>query len=156
MDKSLQSVLVIEDDMSTRDMISRLLSGEGYTVKLAANGWEALLALEGHVDVVLLDIMLPGMDGYGFLRSLRHQAGNNRMPVVVFTALDEQEVREKVRKFGVEDVIGKGEHLFPQLKAAMKRHLARFEKGPPGDPAPQPGTMVRPFLDEYMKGLGER
>jgi CheY-like chemotaxis protein len=114
------TILIIEDDLDTRDVMSRLLSAEGYNVRLAANGWEGLVALENPPQVVLLDIMLPGMDGYTFLRSLRAQRTYQQIPVIVVTGKDLAEVVPKVREHGVAHVIAKNDSVFPKLKAAIR------------------------------------
>ena len=116
-------ILLVEDDADTCEMIVKVLSAEGYGVRTAANGWEGLLAIETPPALILLDIMLPGMDGLVFLRSLRNTHQFEHVPVIVVTALDVQDITEKVRPFGVKEVVSKGETLFPQLKAAIKRHL---------------------------------
>lgn len=55
----LKTILLIEDDNDTRDLLSRMLSAEGYAVRVAANGWEGLTAMEAYADLIILDIMLP-------------------------------------------------------------------------------------------------
>lgn len=94
-------------------------AGERYSTRIAANGWEALLAVETPPSLILLDIMLPGMDGFMFLNSLRGQRTHQAIPVVVLTAMDVAEVVSKVRPHGVEHVISKGDNVFPQLKTAI-------------------------------------
>jgi CheY-like chemotaxis protein len=147
-----ETILIVEDDMDARDLMARVLSAEGYGVRLAANGWEGLLAIESPPDLILLDIMLPGMDGIVFLRSLRNTHQFERVPVVVVTALDVADVVEKVRPYGVEQILSKGDKLFPQLKSAVKRHLARPAHTNHVD-LPDPGTTVRPYLELYFKLL---
>ena len=152
MAKPAPTILIVEDDIDTRDMLGRLLTAEGYGVRLASNGWEALLALDNPPHLILLDIMLPGMDGYAFLRSMRGQQTYQGIPVVVLTALDAGEVAAKVRPHGVEHVISKGDSVFPRLKATIRNVL-----GQPKPHArvnlPEPGSMVRPYLDVYLKTL---
>ena len=146
------SVLIIEDDLDTRDVLGRLLTAEGYSVRLAANGWEGLLALDNPPQLILLDIMLPGMDGYMFLNSLRGQRTYQGIPVIVVTAKDVAEVEPRVRPHGVAHVIAKNDSVFPKLKAAMRivlnqpRPHARVN-------LPEPGSLVRPYLDAYLKML---
>ena len=146
------SVLIIEDDLDTRDIMGRLLTAEGYAVRLASNGWEGLIALDPPPHVILLDIMLPGMDGYAFLKSLRGQRTYQSIPVIVVTAKDVAEVEPRVRPHGVEHVIAKNDRVFPKLKAVMKTTLTRPKPHArvnlPG------GSAIRPFLDLYGKMLG--
>lgn len=83
-------LLVIEDEDVTRSVLSRLLERDGWTVACAANGFDGLKALEEvRPDLVLLDLMMPGMDGFEFIRMLRttEQPGKH-LPLVVVTAKD--------------------------------------------------------------------
>ena len=146
------TVLLIEDDTDTRDLLARVLSGEGFCVRLAANGWEGLLAVENPPDLILLDIMLPGMDGVSFLRSLRNTHGYDRVPVVVVTALDMDEIAPKVQPYGVEQIISKGDNLLGQLKTTLRRTLARPPRPNHVDP-PGPDSSIRPCLELYFKML---
>src|SRR5688572_6510824 len=127
MAKPAPSILIVEDDMDTRDMLARLLTGEGYSVRICANGWEALLAVENPPDLILLDMMLPGMDGASFLKSLRGQKDGRAVPVVVLTALDVSEVTAKVQGLGVLHILPKHGNLFPLLKDTLKRVLPKPE-----------------------------
>jgi CheY-like chemotaxis protein len=84
-------VLLVEDDDSIREGMVEVVEGEGYTVASAANGHEALRWLEGAPDapaVILLDLMMPGMNGVEFLEHLRALADESKRetPVIVLTA----------------------------------------------------------------------
>ena len=134
-------------------MLARVLSGEGYAVKVAANGWEGLLAAENPApDLILLDIMLPGMDGVSFMRSLRNTAALANVPVIVVTALDVADVERKMRDYNVAQIISKNDSLFPKLKAALKRTL---EQPRPINRVelPRQRELIRPYLDLYFKML---
>ena len=145
------TILLIEDDLDTRDMLARVLSGEGYAVKVAANGWEGLLAAENPPpDLILLDIMLPGMDGVSFMRSLRNTAALRNVPVIVVTALDVADVEQKMRSYNVAQIISKNDSLFPKLKAALKRTLEQPRPTNRVELPPQ-GELLRPYLDLYFK-----
>ena len=78
-------ILVVDDDKSTRLLMQAILEAERYTVTLAANGLEALRALEEkHIDLIVLDVMMPQMDGYEFTRTLR--AGQSDLPILMVSA----------------------------------------------------------------------
>jgi DNA-binding response OmpR family regulator len=150
-----RTILIIEDDADTCDLVGRLLTMQGYSVRLASNGWEGLLALEDRVDLILLDMMLPGMDGLTFLKSLRGQKMGQLIPVVMMTAMDREEVLAKVRPFGVTEVLQKGGDLMRQLKHVLSRHVGK------SDPQarvtlPDRGSLVRPYLDLYLRMLTAR
>jgi CheY-like chemotaxis protein len=147
-----RTILIIEDDVDTRDLLARLLSAEGYGVRLAGNAWEALLMLESPPHLIVLDVMLPGMDGFAFLRSLRGQRTYQAIPVVVFTAMETEMVAARVRPYGVAHVVPKDDTMYPRLQSAIRKVLgqprphARVE-------LPEPGSIVRPYLDLYVKML---
>ena len=84
-----RSVLVVEDDEDIRAAIAEILEGEGYEVAIAANGSEALDELE-HMRrpcLILLDLMMPVMNGHEFLARLRDTPRMQRVPVLVLTAV---------------------------------------------------------------------
>jgi signal transduction histidine kinase/CheY-like chemotaxis protein len=85
----LTSVLVIEDDPGARDLLTRLLTKEGYRVETAAGGEAGLrLARELHPDIITLDVMMPGMDGWAVLSDLKADPELADIPVVMLTIVD--------------------------------------------------------------------
>ena len=85
------TVLVIDDEPTARDMIGRMLAKEGYHVVTAANGADGLrLAAEVKPDVITLDIMMPGMDGWSVLSKLKADPAVTAIPVVVLTIIDDR------------------------------------------------------------------
>jgi signal transduction histidine kinase/DNA-binding response OmpR family regulator/CHASE3 domain sensor protein len=84
-------VLIVDDQSSQRDVLSRLLKKEGYAVATAANGVDALAFLKrSTASAILLDIRMPGMDGWQVLKAIRGNARTAKIPVIVQTVLDEQ------------------------------------------------------------------
>jgi CheY-like chemotaxis protein len=84
-----QAVLVVEDDDDTREMMARTLANDGWTVREAANGLLALDRLrEAIPELILLDLMMPEMDGFEFISRLRENEAWHSIPVVVLTAKD--------------------------------------------------------------------
>jgi len=84
-----QAVLVVEDDDDTREMMVRTLANDGWTVREAANGRVALERVNEAVpDLILLDLMMPEMDGFEFIAHLRENEAWHSIPVVVLTAKD--------------------------------------------------------------------
>ncbi|WP_085623799.1 MULTISPECIES: heavy metal response regulator transcription factor [unclassified Pseudomonas] len=98
-------VLIIEDEEKTADYLHRGLSEQGFTVDLARDGIDGLhLALEGDYAVIVLDVMLPGLDGYGVLRALR---ARKQTPVIMLTARERVEDRIHGLREGADDYLGK-------------------------------------------------
>jgi CheY-like chemotaxis protein len=85
-------ILIVEDDSDLREMMEQLLSLEGFNPVTAANGRQALdyLRSSGTPNVILLDLMMPVMDGWEFRREQERDPAIARVPVVVLSALDEQ------------------------------------------------------------------
>lgn len=116
-------ILVADDDKNTRRLLQAVLEGDGYSVSAAANGEEALQKLEQeHVDLVILDIMMPGMDGYEFTQIVR--ASREDLPILMVTA--KQQPQEKRQGFlvGTDDYMTKPvdvEELLLRVKALLRR-----------------------------------
>ena len=86
------TILVVDDDPDCREIAARLLERAGYRTRRAASGEECMrIALAEPIDVVLLDVMMPGMDGFAVCEALR-QAGQ-RIPIILLTASDEMDTR---------------------------------------------------------------
>jgi CheY-like chemotaxis protein len=118
-------VLIVEDDTPTRDLLRRLLEGEGWRVAEAANGREGLARLDDlRPAVILLDLMMPEMDGFEFVAALRHRPEPPRVPIIVVTALD-LTVEDRLRLNGyVEKILQKGAHSGEALLAEIRDLVA--------------------------------
>ena len=102
------TVLVVDDDEGNRDLLGRRLAREGYAVRTARDGAEALAAVvSGPVDLVLLDVMMPGIDGYEVLRRLKAEPGTRDVPVLMISALDELGSVVRCIELGAEDYLAK-------------------------------------------------
>jgi two-component system response regulator MprA len=117
-------VLVVDDERAVRDSLRRALELEGYDVELAADGEEALerLAQNGEPDAVVLDILMPRMDGLEVCRRLRREG--HRLPVLMLTARDEVENRVAGLDAGADDYVTKPfalEELLARLRALLRR-----------------------------------
>ena len=85
-------ILIVEDDADLREMMAQLLTLEGFRASTVANGREALeyLSQGDKPDVILLDLMMPVMDGWEFRRQQQADSSLNKVPVIVLSALDQQ------------------------------------------------------------------
>ncbi|MES2839378.1 MAG: heavy metal response regulator transcription factor [Pseudomonadota bacterium] len=121
-------VLVIEDEAKIADYVKRGLSEAGYTVDVARDGIEGrYLALEGDYQLVVLDIMLPGIDGFGVLAALREKRGT---PVLMLTARDRVEDRVQGLQAGADDYLVKPfafSELLARVGALLRRGPAATE-----------------------------
>ncbi|QJD82681.1 response regulator transcription factor [Cohnella herbarum] len=126
----MTSVLVVEDDSHLLEMISILLRHEGYRVRGAINGKEALAEMESSpADLVVLDVMMPVMDGWDLCRELRLM--NSELPIIMITA--KHETSQKVKGFGLgaDDYLVKPfdpQELVVRIKAVMRRYRITAEK----------------------------
>jgi CheY-like chemotaxis protein len=122
-------VLVVEDDPATREVIRRTLEGDGWQVTEASNGRVALSAVSTKVpDLILLDLMMPEMDGFEFVAELRRNEAWKRVPVVVVTAKDlTREDRERLDGY-VRRVFQKGAFSRDELIREI-RLLLQNERG---------------------------
>ena len=121
----MRRVLIVDDSEDTRMMLGNFLGMAGHETIFAANGWEALLTLDNtHVDLVLLDLMMPGMDGSTFLRILRQSQRASKLPVVIVTALDYGHAEKELNRLGVDSYLMKNEDLFNKLLAVVDGALS--------------------------------
>jgi DNA-binding response OmpR family regulator len=101
-------ILVTDDDEGLRQLMRMILSREGFDVIEAANGEQALaLALTADPALILLDVMMPGMDGYDVCRRLKTDQRTGRVPVVFVSAAEDVLYRNEVQKLGAAACIKK-------------------------------------------------
>lgn len=102
------TVLIVDDQLSAREVLRGLLTGQGYHLVFAASGEEALrLARQSIPDVILLDVMMPGMDGFEVCRRARSDPQLAEAPILLVTALDDRDSRLKGIQAGADDFISK-------------------------------------------------
>ncbi|NMB32797.1 MAG: response regulator [Clostridium sp.] len=102
------TILLIDDNMLDNAIVKNCLYDERYSIISAVNGLEALELIESrNVDLILLDIIMPIMDGYGFLGEFSKTLYHAEIPVIVATNLDDPESIEKTLKFDIFDYIVK-------------------------------------------------
>jgi CheY-like chemotaxis protein len=120
LDGDMPSVLLVDDDADGREVIAQYLTRAGYRVQPAPNGRSALMSLVADVpDVVILDLMMPEMNGVEFLRVIRNYLRWATLPVIVVTAYPTSPQLEEARKLGVRNVFTKSDFKLPDLLAAV-------------------------------------
>ncbi len=121
-------ILVIEDEPKTGEYLKIGLGQAGFTVHVATNGWDGLdEALHEAYDLVVLDVMLPGIDGWELIRRLRQE--NKTLPVLFLTARDEVDDRVKGLELGADDYLVKP-FAFPELLARIRTRVRRTQALP--------------------------
>src|SRR5262245_44921352 len=104
----IATILIVDDHLAGRNTLEALLLSPDYQLIFASNGPEALAqAAEFRPDLVLLDVMMPGMDGFEVCRRLRADARLAEVPVVMVTALDDRDSRLQGLEVGADDFISK-------------------------------------------------
>jgi DNA-binding response OmpR family regulator len=122
-------ILVVEDEPALADFVARGLEDEGYTVECARDGIDGeFRALKGDVDLVILDVMLPGQDGHALLGAVRRQ--KPALPVIMLSARGEVGDRIEGLNGGATDYVTKP-FSFDELVARVRAHL----RLPPSDPS---------------------
>ncbi|MCW5625752.1 MAG: response regulator, partial [Burkholderiales bacterium] len=118
----MQKVLVVDDDGQNRQLLAELLKTD-YKVLLAKSGAMALDLVQRHKpDVILLDVIMPDMDGYEVLRRLKADSDTRTIPVIFISALDGARDEEKGLTLGASDYIGKPFHP-PIVRARVRNHM---------------------------------
>lgn len=128
-----ERILVIDDDVDTLRLVGLMLQKQGYGVSAAPNGAQGLAkALEERPDLILLDVMMPEMDGYEVARRLRNNPSTVNIPILMFTA--KSQLDDKVTGFevGADDYLTKPTHP-TELQSHIKALLARASKQSPKD-----------------------
>jgi two-component system, OmpR family, response regulator ResD len=122
-------VLVVEDDRTVAEVVTRYLEREGFAVESVGDGHEALSRADAHLpDLVVLDIMLPGLDGLEVCRRLRSRAP---IPVVMLTARGSEEDRVLGLDLGADDYVSKP--FSPRELTARVKAVLRRAGSPPGE-----------------------
>lgn len=127
----LGKILLIDDDQDTRNIYQELLTEAGYELDFAVNGKEGLTKiLEDGYDLILLDIMMPKMDGLQVLKKLKEDqkiAGNNT-PIVVLSALDHENVIQEALKLGAKDYLIKSNFSPDEILKKIEEFLKDNKK----------------------------
>ena len=139
------SVLVVDDDIRILRMLQRMLELEGYCVLTASNGIAALDIFDEETpELVLLDIMLPGMDGYTVCRNIREFS---QLPIIMITAKDSDEEKIQGLDAGADDYVTKpfsSNELVARMRAVLRR--TRF-----WDEHPEPAFSFQDLVIDFVR-----
>ena len=127
----MYKILIVEDDPSIQEILHDFIQEAGYDITLASDGVEALTKFsESHFDLILLDIMLPKIDGYSVSEVIRKKSD---IPIIMLTALDSEEAQIRGLDLMVDDYITKPFH-YPYLSEKLlyffvaPRYKKKFKK----------------------------
>jgi twitching motility two-component system response regulator PilH len=116
-----RNILVVEDSQVDRSRLEKLLAGAGYQVSTAENGEQAIAAVKrAKPDAILMDVNMPGMDGFAATRALRNDADTKDIPVVLVTAKDQKADKAWGQMLGAKGYVTKpftDEQLLTQVRA---------------------------------------
>jgi len=119
-----KSILIVEDYPETAEMLRTILEAEGYSISLAETGEKALEKVaEKRYDLILLDIMLPRIDGFEVCRRIKADPKTQSIPVIAVTAFDVQDIVKKCTAAGADDVILKPFDV-AKLLETIKKYLS--------------------------------
>jgi DNA-binding response OmpR family regulator len=123
-----KKILVIEDENALRDLYVQILTAEGYAVSAAADGEQGYsLLTKSTYDLILLDIILPKMDGLEILQKLRADGKEVAGSVVLLTNLSQDLVLTKAKEFGVRGYMVKSDLTPPEIISEVKGYLENQE-----------------------------
>lgn len=125
---NLPTILIVEDDIQLADIFSKALNHEGYKTVVVNSGNEVNSALKiTKVNLILLDIMLPGKDGFQVLKELKDTPSTRKIPVIMLTSMGEVELIEKSLRSGAADYIIKHNVDFHKINNLLQKHLISMD-----------------------------
>lgn len=119
-----KKILIVEDDLFLREILEKKLASEGFKTKGVFDIYEAERALQQKdVDLVLLDLLLPGAEGYELLGRLKNDPERKDIPVIVFSNLSNEEDKKRAFRAGALDFLVKAEHTPDTIVHKIKKAL---------------------------------
>jgi DNA-binding response OmpR family regulator len=116
-----KNILIVEDDDFFRELIAKRLSSEGYDISEAIDGEQGMEKIkEGNVDLVILDILLPGIDGFEVLSRVKEDSSVSSIPVVILSNLGQKEEVEKGMQLGATDYLIKAQVTSDEIVNKVK------------------------------------
>lgn len=120
----MKKIIIVEDDTFLQGLISGKLSKEGFTVVAIADGTQANAKIEEEMpDLVLLDLMVPGVDGFGILEKIRSSEKVKTVPTIIFSNLGEEKDITHAKELGATDFMVKSNFTLDELAEKIKTLL---------------------------------
>ncbi len=120
----MRRILLVDDSAIAREPLAKLLMYEGYDVLAASNGLEAIETLRGQsIDLLLLDVIMPKMNGIQLLESLRQQEPYKNLCVIALTGSMDRAHLLRLRELGVSEIVIKARFKIDELLNRVKSHL---------------------------------
>lgn len=121
-DNGKKKILIVEDDEFLRSLTAKRLEKENYNIEIAVDGENAVSTVEGiKPDLILLDLLLPGKDGFEVLKKIRSTDSTKEIPVIIFSNLGQKEDIEKAKALGVEDFLIKANFTLDDVVGKIKK-----------------------------------
>jgi len=119
-----KKVLIIEDDAFFRELISKKVTESGFEFMSAVNGEDGVKKVEkDKPDLILLDLLLPNMDGFEVLSRIRQESGSSDTPVIILSNLDRKEDIDKGLKVGANDYLIKSQIDIDEIVEKIKKYI---------------------------------
>jgi CheY-like chemotaxis protein len=132
-------ILVIDDQPEDRKPLAKLLRTKGYDVLMASNAFEAMAAAQRNdPDLILLDVMIPPMDGLTFLMLLRDSPVGRETPVIVITGCDDANTISRAHALRVKRVLIKNDYNIQDLLDLVEEYRRKDSQEPPAPETRQP------------------
>ena len=120
----MANVLIVDDDVEGTRPLGRMLEVVGHRPFFVHDGRAALALLDQlRPDLILLDVMMPGLDGIEVLRTIRAHPRHKKIPVIVYSALADRETIEAATAAGAQDFLVKSKADFDQIRSCLESHL---------------------------------
>lgn len=117
-----KNILVIDDDITSLDIVSFLIEEKGYCVERCADGFSAVEHTRNSLpDLIIVDLMMPGINGAETVRQIRELGVANNVPIIAFTAVDEPELHKEARSAGCNEVLTK-----PCRPDKLLKHIRQY------------------------------
>ena len=117
-----KTILIVEDDEFLRSLTAKRLEKENYHIEVAVDGENAISAFESlKPDLILLDLLLPGKDGFEVLKKIRETEATKSLPVIIFSNLGQKEDIEKAKALGVDDFLIKANFTLDDVVGKIKK-----------------------------------